>query len=185
MSDIKITCAYTELKAPNELLPSPRNPNKHSPAQIERLCLLIKHHGFRHPIIVSKNSGYVVAGHCRLQAAMKLNISQVPVDYQEFETPDLEYIFMVSDNAISEWGDLDLSLINREMINLGPDLVDIDLLGIENFKIDLSESLEFEDINKEDKPSKFILEVSLSNEMELRDLYDDLSSKGFTVKEKK
>lgn len=183
MPDIEYRCAYSELKAPNELLPSPRNPNKHSPAQIERLALLIKHHGFRHPIIVSKSSGFIVAGHGRWEAALKLNISHVPVDYQEFENPDAEYSFMVADNAISSWSDLDLALINSEMINLGPDY-NIDLLGIENFKIDLSESLELEDIEKEERTSKYILEITLPSEMELRDLYDDLISKGFIVKEK-
>lgn len=171
MSDIKITCAYTELKAPNELLPSPKNPNKHSPAQIERLCLLIKHHGFRHPIIVSKNSGFIVAGHGRWECALKLNLSYVPVDYQEFENPDAEYSFMVADNAIAGWSDLDLALINSEMINLGPDF-DIDLLAIENFEIDLSlKEAELPKIKDEDAPTlkqiTFTLHIDQLEQVEL------------------
>jgi hypothetical protein len=146
MSDIQFNCAYTELKAPNELMPNPKNPNKHSQAQIERLALLIKHYGFRHPIIVSKNSGFIVAGHGRWEAALKLNLQQVPVDYQEFATPDDEWSFLVADNAVAAWSELDLSLINSEMINLGPDF-DVDLLGIEDFKLDLNEKNENEQID--------------------------------------
>lgn len=141
MDDIKITCAYTELKNPKDLLPFPKKPNKHTDAQIERLCLLIKHYGFRHPIIVSKNSGFIIAGHGRWQAAMKLKLESVPVDYQEFKNPDDEYGFVVSDNSISDWSELDLSMINSEMINLGPDF-DVDLLGLEDFELEIADKIE-------------------------------------------
>ena len=36
-----------------------------------------------------------------------------------------------------------------------------------------------------EKENKYLLEVQLHNELDLRDLYDDLISKGYTVKEKK
>ena len=135
---VKIACAYSELKDPSLLLPSSKNPNVHSEAQIERLAKLIEYYGFRHPIVVSKNSGFIVAGHGRWMAATKLGLSEVPVDYQEFDTPDAEYSFMVADNAVALWSELDLASINAEMINLGPDF-DVDLFGIEDFKIDLNE----------------------------------------------
>lgn len=152
MSDIKFNCAYTELKPPNELMPNAKNPNKHSQAQIERLALLIKHYGFRHPIIVSKNSGFIVAGHGRWEAALKLNLQQVPVDYQEFATPDDEWSFLVADNAVAAWSELDLSLINSEMVNLGPDF-DVDLLGLNNFTVELFDKIE--EVNKGDENSEW------------------------------
>lgn len=180
---MQINCSYTELKDPKLLLPHPKNPNKHKDAQIDRLGVLITYYGFRHPIIVSKNSGFVVAGHGRLMSALKLGLKEVPVDYQEFDTPDSEYSFMVADNAISEWSELDLASINSEMINLGPEF-DVNFLGIENFQLNLTDAFEMPEMDKEESEKKFLLEVNLPNELECSDLYDDLISKGYVVRKK-
>ena len=176
---VKIACAYSELKDPSLLLPSSKNPNVHSEAQIERLAKLIEYYGFRHPIVVSKNSGFIVAGHGRWMAATKLGLKEVPVDYQEFDTPDAEYSFMVADNAVALWSELDLASINAEMINLGPDF-DVDLFGIEDFKIDLNE--EPKEIKAEDIKTEFIVACYMRNEEEQQKLYDRLSSENIECK---
>ena len=141
----------------NLLKSHPKNPNKHTPAQIDRLCELIKYQGFRVPIIVSNQSGYIVSGHGRLEAAIKLGMAEVPVYYQDFKDEEQEYAFLVSDNAISSWAELDLSGINIEIANLGPDF-NIDLLGVKDFKIDYEPDLpkieDFENIETE-KQMKF------------------------------
>jgi hypothetical protein len=118
------------------LKPNPKNPNKHTPAQIKRLAKIIKRNGWRHPIIVSKTSELIVVGHGRLEAAKLLGLEKVPVAYQEFDDADEEYQFMVADNAIADWSNLDFSAINFEVPNLGPDF-DVDLLGINGFEIDI------------------------------------------------
>lgn len=63
---MKIKCTYSELIDLTELVPHPRNTNKHPEKQIEVLAKLIKNRGMRHPIIVSKRSGFIVAGHGRV-----------------------------------------------------------------------------------------------------------------------
>jgi DNA modification methylase len=128
---IKIRCEYTELIARDQCKPHPKNRNRHSKEQIDRLAFLIKHHGFRHPIIISKLSGFVVAGHGRLEAAGQLEMDQVPVDYQEFESEEQEYAFLISDNSIALWAQLALQSIQEDLKDL-PDL-EIDLLGIKDF----------------------------------------------------
>ena len=120
---------------PQKLIANPKNPNKHSEAQISLIARLIDFHGFRHPVIVSKRSNQVVAGHGRILASLKLGLREVPVDYQDFESEAQEYAFMVSDNAISEWSELDFSMINSELPELGPDF-DTLLLAIEHFEIE-------------------------------------------------
>ena len=121
--------------------------NKHPDDQIERLAKILKYQGFRNPIVVSERSGFIVTGHGRLQAAKLLGLSKVPVSYQHFEDADQEYAHMVADNAIAEWAHLDMSMINVEMGQLGPDF-EIDLLGIQDFTLDPSEK------NEDDAPSK-------------------------------
>ena len=118
----------------SELRPSPKNRNKHSDEQIERLKQIIQYQGFRNPIIVSNRSGYMVAGHGRLLAAAKLGMSEVPVIYQDFDNEEQEYASGVSDNAIASWAELDLSGIHLDLPDMAP--FDIDLLGIKDFKFE-------------------------------------------------
>lgn len=143
MEKIDVQCARWAMESIETLKPHPKNPNKHSPDQINTLARLIEHHGFRHPIIISRLSNYIVAGHGRLEAAKKLGMPKVPVDYQDFKNAEAEYSFLVSDNAIAGWAELDFKEINLAISDLGPDL-DLSLLAIPNFTVDVSE--------KEQKP---------------------------------
>lgn len=113
---------------------NPKNNNKHPKEQIDRLAQLIEYQGFRNPIVVSTRTGFVVAGHGRIEAAKKLGIKDVPVMFQDFESEAQEYAYLTSDNAIAAWAELDLSAVNTEMLDLGPDF-DIDLLGIKDFEL--------------------------------------------------
>jgi DNA modification methylase len=118
-----------------KLVPCPKNNNIHSQEQIDRLAKLIEFQGFRNPIVVSNRSGFVVAGHGRIEAARKLKMDKLPVMYQDFESEAQEYAYLTSDNAIASWAELDLSMVNTEMLDFGPDF-DIDLLGIKDFVIE-------------------------------------------------
>lgn len=179
-----IKCEFKELVDIVKLVPNPKNPNKHSDKQIDLLQRLIKHQGWRHPIIVSNRSGFVCAGHGRLQAAIKMGLKQVPVDYQDFDSEAEEYQFMVSDNTIQELSELDLSMVNQDVLDFGPDF-DLDMLGIPDF------SFSFEKQNLSDAESlvgdvdkKYILEVQFQNDMEMMDIHDDLVHRGYLVKVK-
>lgn len=126
---------------------NPKNRNKHPKEQIERLVKIIKYQGWRAPIVVSNRSGYIAAGHGRLMAAKKLELSKVPVSYQDFESEEQETSYGISDNAIALWADLDFPGINQDVIECGPD-IDVDLFGIKDFEI------EPEDKYKKDKKQK-------------------------------
>lgn len=132
----------------SSLKPNPKNRNKHSDEQIDRLAKLISFYGFRVPIIVSTRSQLVVSGHGRLEAAKRLKLETVPVSYQDFKDEDSEYGFGVSDNGIALWAELDLKAINIDIPGLG--LMDIDLLGIKDFEIDPADK--YADKNADDVP---------------------------------
>ncbi len=117
---------------------NPKNRNRHDKDQIERLIKIIEYQGFRSPLIISNRTQMLVAGHGRLQAAKKMKLKQVPVMYQDFTDEAQEYACMVSDNAIASWSELDMSAINTDIGDLGPDF-DIDLLGIKGFEIDVAD----------------------------------------------
>ena len=167
----------------SRLIFNPKNNNKHPKEQIDRLVKLIEFQGFRNPVIVSNRTGFVVAGHGRIEAAKKVGLKEVPVIYQDFENEAQEYAYMTSDNAIALWAELDLSMVNAEMIDLGPEF-DIDLLGIKDFTIEPVEKFEMEDELRDDMNKKFILEITFPNDMEMMDIHDDLVSRGYIVKVK-
>lgn len=135
---MQIHCKYDELINPSKLKNHPKNRNKHGQDQIERLAELYKYHGIRHPIIVSKLSKCIVAGHGRKLAAIRAGIKEMPVVYQDFESSESEYAFIQADNAIALWAELDMSGINSDIGDLGPDF-DINMLGIQDFTLDVAE----------------------------------------------
>jgi len=164
----------------DSIIENPKNPNKHSEAQIKRLAKLIKNTGFRSPLIVSNQSGFLIVGHGRLMAAKSLGMEKVPVIFQDFKNEADEYAFMTADNAIGSWSELDLEKIKLDSLDFED--FDLEMLGLENFSI-LEMVEEIEDEEKNETEKKLILQVELPNELELRDLYDDLISKGYLVKE--
>lgn len=106
---IEVWCAYDKLVRVEELIFHPKNPNTHPQSQIKILAQNIRYHGWRHPIVVSKLSGYIVAGHGRLEAAKELGVSIVPVEYQNFASEDNELAVLVGDNRLAELSSLDLN----------------------------------------------------------------------------
>lgn len=106
---IEVWCAYDKLVKVEELIPHPKNPNTHPQNQIKILAQNIRYHGWRHPIVVSKLSGYIVAGHGRLEAAKELGVSIVPLEYQNFASEDNELAVLVGDNRLAELSSLDLN----------------------------------------------------------------------------
>jgi len=112
---------------------NPQNANRHSIEQIERLEKLITYQGFRNPLIVSNRTNMLVAGHGRLEAALNLGMKQLPVDFQDFDSEEEEYAYLISDNEIARWAELDFQSVYDNLKHL--DIEDVDLLGIEDFKV--------------------------------------------------
>lgn len=134
MKSLEFNCEHSDVLDVDLLKENPRNPNSHSQEQIERLAKNIKTLGWRSPIVISNQSGFIVAGHGRLASARHLGLRRVPVDFQDFESEDFEYAHLVADNALQEYSTLDLAAVNAEIANLGP--MDVDLLGLREFSIE-------------------------------------------------
>lgn len=140
-----VHCAHDKLLPLAALIPHPKNRNKHPEKQIKRLAEILKYQGWRYPIKVSKLSGHVTSGHGRIEAARMNGWEEVPVNYQDYSDEAQEYADVQADNAIASWAELDLSGINADIGDLGPDF-DIDMLGIKNFKIDVAEKAGEDDV---------------------------------------
>lgn len=128
---VKNQCNAPTLVEVSQVTPNPRNPYKHSSEQIRLLAKIIAHQGFRHPIIVSKRSGMIVAGHARLKAAIANDYTHVPVDMQDFANDEDEMAFMLADNQIDEFRETDKDMLQSIAFDLGPGF-DFDLAGLPN-----------------------------------------------------
>ncbi len=115
---IPIHCSFDKMVPLERLVPNPRNPNYHPSAQIEKLSVLIREHGWRHPITVSKRSGFIVAGHCRFEAAKLLELKEVPVDEQRFKNEAEEWAVLIADNVITEFSQTDAELMSELLSEL-------------------------------------------------------------------
>ena len=130
----KIYCAHTDVVATDSLIENPRNPNRHPEDQIIALAKIIRHQGWRNPIVVSRRSGFVVKGHGRLLAARMLGLDTVPVDYQDYENEAAEWADMVADNKIAELSNMDEDELNAIIRELDGQ-IDLELTGFQTSEI--------------------------------------------------
>lgn len=135
---MKIHCTYDAVVPLTELKPHPQNRNTHPKDQITRLAAILAYQGFRYPVKVSKRSGFVTSGHGRIEAARLNGWGIIPVSYQDYDDDAQELADLTSDNAIALWAELDFNGIGEDIAPLGPDF-DVDLLGIKDFMLDMSE----------------------------------------------
>lgn len=130
----QIHCKYDELVPLNELKPHPKNRNEHPKDQVERLAYLMREHGVRAPIVVAKKPFSCIAkGHGTTLAFEENGWKKVPVVYQDFESEEMLYAYVQSDNAIQTWADLDIKSIGKDFEEYRLYL-DPDLLGIKDFQ---------------------------------------------------
>lgn len=133
MIEIKCTADNFKIVPIEKIVPNPKNNNRHSIEQINAIAKLIKAHGFREPLTISNRSGFLNCGHARLEAAITLGMTELPVIYQDFASEAEEYQHMTADNEIARWAELDYQGVYDALKEI-PD-IDTSLLGIEDFKL--------------------------------------------------
>jgi hypothetical protein len=108
---LPIYCAYDDLVPIDQLQPHPQNIREHYSFQLERLVELLRYHGWRQPITVSRLSNYVIRGHGTLEAARLLGEERVPVDYQEYQTTAEELSDLIADYTSVIGRDYDVDML--------------------------------------------------------------------------
>ena len=108
-----------------ELKPYENNPRNNKQA-IEPVAQSIKEFGFRNPIVID-NSGTIVAGHTRYEAAKKIGLKEVPTIDCEGLTEEQIKAFRIIDNKTQEYAKWDKQLLKLELGDIKLDLTDFDL----------------------------------------------------------
>lgn len=110
---VPVFCAHDAIVPLKDLRPNPKNPNQHPPEQIKLLASIIRATGWRAPITVSKRSGLVTKGHGRLMAAQLDDLTDAPVDYQDYASEAEELADLTADNRIAELATTDNKMLAR------------------------------------------------------------------------
>lgn len=117
------------MKSLNEVIPYAGNAKKHDKKQIANVAESIRQYGFVQPAVVDRD-GVIVIGHCRVLAAKKLGLKEVPCVCVDDLTPEQVNALRLVDNKSneSEW---DFDLLADELPGLDLSAFDFDW-GIEN-----------------------------------------------------
>lgn len=128
---VPVWCGHDAVVPIDELMPHPKNDNKHPEEQIARLAKIIASSGWRACITVSTLSGCITKGHGRLLAAVHAGFGRVPVEYQDYPDTAAELADLLADNHIAElsvFDDAATALLIDELKSMD---VDIELAGFD------------------------------------------------------
>ena len=129
------------------LIPYVKNTKKHDDVQINNVAESIKQYGFVQPIVIDKNN-VVIIGHCRLLAAEKLKMADVPCVCVDDLTEEQVKALRIVDNKSNESDWL------NDILEL--ELPDVDLSAFD-FDFGLDKKKDKEEIEGEVKFSEELL----------------------------
>ena len=117
------------------LIPFARNARTHSEEQIASIAASIREFGFNNPILVDGRRG-VIAGHGRILAARKLEMTELPVIELAHLTETQKRAFILAENKLTERAGWDQELLSLEMADLDAAGFDLELTGFDAGEID-------------------------------------------------
>ncbi len=124
-----------EQRAIESLIPYINNSRLHSEDQVSQIAASIREFGFNNPILVDGGNG-IIAGHGRLMAARKLNMSEVPVIELSHLSEAQKKAYVIADNKIALNASWDESLLALELNELKDMDFDIGLTGFSMDELD-------------------------------------------------
>jgi hypothetical protein len=182
---MQIHCKYSKLVPVETIIPHEANANRHPEKQVKIIAKLLEYQGWRAPLVVSNLSGKLICGHGRLEAAKLLGWTEVPVDFQSFENAHQEIAHLYADNKSAALAEHDDAFMIEQIKDLDLGDMDFELLGMDDFILSV-EGAQLDEVESlvGDVDKKYILEVQFPNDMEMMDIHDDLTHRGYLVKVK-
>lgn len=111
-----------------DLIPYARNSRTHTDDQIAKVAASIKEFGFLNPVIIDGDNG-IIAGHCRVMAASKLGMDEVPTIEASHLTEAQRRAYIIADNRLALDAGWDDEMLRIEFAELTDLDFDLDLTG--------------------------------------------------------
>ena len=113
-----------------DLIPYVNNSRTHSSEQIAQVAASITEFGFTNPILLDETGG-IIAGHGRLQAANKLAMNEVPTITLMGLSEAQRKAYVIADNKLALNAGWDDDLLKLEMLELEAIGFDLEILGFD------------------------------------------------------
>jgi DNA modification methylase len=128
-----------EMHPPDRLRPHSRNARTHSNKQLKQIAASIERFGFTNPILIDE-SGTILAGHGRVEAAKRMGLAEVPCLRFEHLSETEKRAYVIADNKLALNAGWDEELLATELQGLLAEAVDFDI-GVTGFTIAEVDSL--------------------------------------------
>lgn len=125
MKDKDIEIEYRDIKT---LIPYINNSRTHSDDQVMQVAASIKEFGFTNPVLVDGDNG-IIAGHCRVMAAEKLQLKKVPTIELSHLSEAQKKAYIIADNKLALNAGWDDEVLANELLTLQDFDFDLGLTG--------------------------------------------------------
>jgi ParB family transcriptional regulator, chromosome partitioning protein len=115
-------------KSIDELIPYAKNARTHSEAQVAQIAASIREFGWMNPVLIDAENN-IIAGHCRVLAARKLGLGEVPCVLHDHLTETQRKAYILADNKMALNAGWDEGLLRLELRELGDMGFDLELIG--------------------------------------------------------
>jgi ParB-like chromosome segregation protein Spo0J len=121
-----------ERRKVDSLIPYIKNSRTHTPEQVANVAASIKEWGWTTPVLIDEAGG-LIAGHCRIQAAQKLGLDEVPCMVAAGWSEAQKKAYIIADNRLAEAGaGWDMDMLKVEFEDLKALDFNLDLTGFDN-----------------------------------------------------
>jgi ParB family transcriptional regulator, chromosome partitioning protein len=114
----------------DDLIPYARNSRTHSEEQVAQIAASMREFGFTNPVLLDDQSG-IIAGHGRVQAALKVGIKEVPTITLGHLTETQRRAYVIADNKLALNAGWDAEMLALEFADLQADGFDVELTGFD------------------------------------------------------
>ena len=117
------------------LTPYARNARTHSDEQVAQIAASMAEFGWTNPILAGSD-GIIIAGHARLQAALKLGMTEVPVIVLDHLSDSQRRALVLADNRLALNAGWDEQMLRVELAALEEDGFNLDVVGFSDDELE-------------------------------------------------